>query len=97
VAIERFRTDESPAPIAATNSIWCFAVFAGDTSRDAELEIVSNGRILRSTSFIVGGPIWAGWVQLTAPAGENIAPGSYACRFSLDDGTLSEKPFEIAA
>jgi hypothetical protein len=91
------RTDESAAPIPATNSIWCFGVFAGATTMDVELQIVSNERILRSISFIVGGPIWAGWVHLTAPPGENIAPGSYACRFSLDDGTVSEKPFEIAA
>jgi hypothetical protein len=91
------RTDESAAPITATDSVWCYGVFAGDTGKAARVELVSGQQTLQTTTFTVRGPIWSGWVGLTGSAGQNLAPGSYACRFWLDNALVTEKPFEIAA
>jgi hypothetical protein len=83
--------------LAPTDSVWCYGVFAGATTKEARLEIASGDRTLQSTSFTVGGAIWTGWVSLTAPAGQKIAAGSYTCRFWLDGRLVQEKPFEVGA
>lgn len=95
---EGFRTclaDESAAPMAATDAVFCQVELPNVAGKVARLVLVSNEEVLEEVSFEVEGVLWFGYVFAQAPSGQRLPAGRYACRYYLDGALVAEKPFEL--
>lgn len=90
-------SDQSGAPLAATNPVYCSAVYPDDTGHSATIDITFQGRSLATpVNFSLDGTLLLGYAYYQVPGGQNLQPGDYSCRFSLDGTLVTEKPFQIA-
>jgi hypothetical protein len=87
--------DEGGAPLPATSSITCDAVFARERGRTATVQLIARvgGVALGTKSVTLDAPIVEAGGTFKAPV--NYVPGNYACRFAVA-GEQAERPFTIA-
>jgi len=89
------RTDESPAPIPATNAIACYATYPSAAGKFARLTIVRGGRVVQAASQRIGVPLAWAWIWTKAPRGSTLPGGSYECRYWLAGKPVAKKPFRL--
>ena len=87
------RRDESRAPLPATESVTCSAVFAGGQGKTATIAFLREGKKAFAGSFQLPLPVTAAGPRLD-PA-PKLQSGKWACRWSLAGRVLGVKQFRI--
>jgi len=93
--------DESTVPIAPTTSLTCSGFFVGQKGHFGGIELLYNQNgVWTSLSKVEGTlsrPIIGAPLVVPSLLGQPYAPGQYACRFTLDGQTVTEKLFSVLA
>lgn len=92
-------TDQSTAPLASTSSLGCSAWAVGQQGKAVTVELLfeSGGVWTRvdGADLRPRRPISALSITVPSALGAPFAPGSYACRFSVEGRLLGEKLFTV--
>lgn len=87
------RRDESAEPFRSTESVTCSAVFVGGKGKIASIAFLHESKEAGSGDFELPLPITAAGPRLDPDP--TLAPGAWACRWSLAGRVLALKPFRI--
>ena len=87
------RTDQTGTVIPSPNDVICEAVYPRATGHVGRITLLRGTEQLDDRRFEIQEPMLQHYSRFQ---GLSTRPGQYACRFSLEDNVVIDRPFEVS-